>query len=80
MELQGIAGVVSNIFHCISGSVTVVLLSSESFGLLSTCFPLTFSAKVVVELAKANELQAAVLLHPSFVTVDDIKGQTSFCW
>jgi hypothetical protein len=80
LELQGIAGVVSNIFHCISGSVTVVLLSSESFGLLSTCFPLTFSAKVVVELAKANELQAAVLLHPSFVTVDDIKGQTSFCW
>jgi hypothetical protein len=81
LELQGIAGVVSNIFHCISGSVTVVLLSSESFGLLSICFPLTFSAKVVVELAKANELlQAAVLLHPSFVTVDDIKGQTSFCW
>ncbi|KAK4602786.1 hypothetical protein RGQ29_011690 [Quercus rubra] len=31
-------------------------------------------AKVVVELAKAELIQAAVLLHPSFVTVDDIKG------
>ncbi|GJM88510.1 hypothetical protein PR202_ga04581 [Eleusine coracana subsp. coracana] len=31
------------------------------------------AAKVVVELAKAHEIQAAVLLHPSFVTVDDIK-------
>ncbi|NDW60439.1 hypothetical protein G0P98_28840, partial [Yangia sp. PrR004] len=32
-----------------------------------------WGAKVVVELAKAHEIQAAVLLHPSFVTVDDIK-------
>uniref|UniRef100_A0A452Z273 Dienelactone hydrolase domain-containing protein n=1 Tax=Aegilops tauschii subsp. strangulata TaxID=200361 RepID=A0A452Z273_AEGTS len=31
------------------------------------------SAKVVAELAKANEIQAAVMLHPSAVTVDDIK-------
>ncbi|GJM88509.1 hypothetical protein PR202_ga04580 [Eleusine coracana subsp. coracana] len=31
------------------------------------------AAKVVVELAKAHEIQAAVLLHPSVVTVDDIK-------
>ncbi|RLM52871.1 hypothetical protein C2845_PMPSC011935 [Panicum miliaceum] len=32
-----------------------------------------WGAKVVVELAKAKEIQAAVLLHPSFVSVDDIK-------
>uniref|UniRef100_A0ACD5U3Q8 Uncharacterized protein n=1 Tax=Avena sativa TaxID=4498 RepID=A0ACD5U3Q8_AVESA len=32
-----------------------------------------WGAKVVAELAKANEIQAAVMLHPSFVTVDDIK-------
>lgn len=32
-----------------------------------------WGAKVVVELAKAHEIQAAVLLHPSFVTVEDIK-------
>ena len=34
-----------------------------------------FPAKVVVELAKVHEIQAAVLLHPSLITVDDIKGQ-----
>ncbi|XP_010905246.1 endo-1,3;1,4-beta-D-glucanase [Elaeis guineensis] len=32
-----------------------------------------WGAKVAVELAKADEIQAAVLLHPSFVSVDDIK-------
>lgn len=32
------------------------------------------SAKVVVDLAKVELIQAAVLLHPSFVTIDDIKG------
>ncbi|CAM0955620.1 unnamed protein product [Alopecurus aequalis] len=32
-----------------------------------------WGAKVVAELAKANEIQAAVMSHPSFVTVDDIK-------
>ncbi|CAN7049220.1 unnamed protein product [Brassica rapa subsp. trilocularis] len=31
-------------------------------------------SKVVVELSKQELVQAAVLLHPSFVTVDDIKG------
>ncbi|KAJ1405637.1 Dienelactone hydrolase [Sesbania bispinosa] len=33
-----------------------------------------WGAKVVVELAKSRLIQAAVLLHPSFVTLDDIKG------
>ncbi|XP_062176980.1 endo-1,3;1,4-beta-D-glucanase-like [Alnus glutinosa] len=33
-----------------------------------------WGAKVVVELAKSELIQAAVLLHPSFVTLDDIKG------
>ncbi|KAK2980457.1 hypothetical protein RJ640_028865 [Escallonia rubra] len=33
-----------------------------------------WGAKVVVELAKYSYVQAAVLLHPSFVTVDDIHG------
>ncbi|XP_059650138.1 endo-1,3;1,4-beta-D-glucanase-like [Cornus florida] len=31
-------------------------------------------AKVVVELAKHAYIQAAVMLHPSFVTLDDIQG------
>ncbi|KAL5849669.1 hypothetical protein ACOSQ3_007721 [Xanthoceras sorbifolium] len=33
-----------------------------------------WGAKVVVQLAKHEFIQAAVLCHPSFVTVDDIKG------
>ncbi|GLT47496.1 hypothetical protein SLA2020_211910 [Shorea laevis] len=33
-----------------------------------------WGAKVVVQLANAGLIQAAVLLHPSFVNVDDIKG------
>ncbi|KAM0017675.1 putative dienelactone hydrolase, alpha/Beta hydrolase [Helianthus debilis subsp. tardiflorus] len=34
-----------------------------------------WGAKVVVELAKDAEIQFAALLHPSFVTLDDIKGK-----
>lgn len=34
-----------------------------------------FPGKGVVELAKYDFIQAAVLCHPSFVTVDDIKGK-----
>lgn len=37
-----------------------------------------FSAKVVVELAKLSEIQAAVLCHPSLVTVNDIKGKHNY--
>ncbi|EOA32760.1 hypothetical protein CARUB_v10016066mg, partial [Capsella rubella] len=32
-----------------------------------------WGAKVVMELSKEELIQAAVLLHPTFVTVDDIK-------
>ncbi|KAH0738660.1 hypothetical protein KY290_037365 [Solanum tuberosum] len=32
-----------------------------------------WGGKVVVELAKSDNIQTAVLLHPSFVSVDDIK-------
>ncbi|CAN1807352.1 unnamed protein product, partial [Linum perenne] len=37
---------------------------------LETCL---YNPKVVVELAKGSYINAGVLLHPSFVTVDDIK-------
>ncbi|XP_071742044.1 endo-1,3;1,4-beta-D-glucanase-like [Rutidosis leptorrhynchoides] len=33
-----------------------------------------WGAKVVVELAKDADIEAAALLHPTFVTLDDIKG------
>ncbi|PON59777.1 Dienelactone hydrolase [Trema orientale] len=33
-----------------------------------------WGGKVVTELSKSKAIQAAVLLHPSFVTVEDIKG------
>lgn len=32
------------------------------------------AAKVVAELGKSDEIKAAVMLHPSLVTVDDTKG------
>lgn len=35
-------------------------------------------AKVVVELAKTRAIEATVLLHPSFVSMDDIKGIVIF--
>ncbi|XP_076927327.1 endo-1,3;1,4-beta-D-glucanase-like [Bidens hawaiensis] len=33
-----------------------------------------WGAKVVVELAKDAEIQVAAILHPTYVTLDDIKG------
>lgn len=41
---------------------------------------LNLSAKVVVELAKSRLIQAAVLLHPSFITLDDIKGKKFYMY
>ena len=32
-----------------------------------------------MELSKEELIQAAVLLHPTYVTVDDIKGKVTFC-
>nr|XP_009417916.1 PREDICTED: endo-1,3;1,4-beta-D-glucanase-like isoform X1 [Musa acuminata subsp. malaccensis] len=37
-----------------------------------------WGGKVVFELAKSSEIEAAVLCHPSFVNVDDVKGIPSF--
>ncbi|KAH7679542.1 putative hydrolase related to dienelactone hydrolase protein [Dioscorea alata] len=52
-------------------SVIVALKNKgiTSIGVAGFCW----GAKVVVELAKSAEIQAGVLLHPSFVSVDDIK-------
>ncbi|XP_040369882.1 endo-1,3;1,4-beta-D-glucanase isoform X2 [Rosa chinensis] len=36
-----------------------------------------WGGKVVTELAKSEFIQAAVLLHPSFISVDDIEGVKS---
>ncbi|KAK8703780.1 hypothetical protein V6N13_047426 [Hibiscus sabdariffa] len=49
---------------------------ASSIGAAGFCWGglLITSAKVVVELSKVALIQAAVMLHPSFVTVDDIKG------
>ncbi|XP_010532707.1 PREDICTED: endo-1,3;1,4-beta-D-glucanase-like [Tarenaya hassleriana] len=41
----------------------------DAIGATGVCF----GAKVVVELAKRQLIQSAVLLHPSLVSVDDIK-------
>ena len=35
------------------------------------------SAKVVVELSKHPYIQAAVIIHPSFVSLEDIQGKFS---
>lgn len=40
------------------------------------CLFVLSAAKVVVELTKSPHIQAAVLLHPSRITLDDIKGIT----
>ena len=39
---------------------------------LTVCYFL--SAKVVVQLASSDCVDAAVMLHPSFITLDEMKG------
>ncbi|KAK5840987.1 endo-1,3;1,4-beta-D-glucanase-like [Gossypium arboreum] len=48
-------------------------LKSKGFSLIGAA-GFCWGAKAVVELTKAKLIQAAVILHPSYVTVDDIKS------
>jgi len=49
------------------------------FGINSECnVVFHFSAKTVTGLATANLTQASVLLHPSYITVDDVRGMYDF--
>ncbi|PON59779.1 Dienelactone hydrolase [Trema orientale] len=50
----------------------VEALKSKGFSALGAA-GFCWGAKVVTELSKSKSIEAAVLLHPSFVTVDDIK-------
>lgn len=69
MELQGSVGEVKNCF------IFPVKILCEALKLLADIR--ACSGKVVAELAKSDHIQAAVLLHPAMVTVDDIKGMYS---
>ncbi|KAF3601188.1 hypothetical protein F2Q69_00038056 [Brassica cretica] len=53
-----------------SHPVTIKSQCITAIGVAGMCS----GAKVVVELSKQELVQVAVLLHPSFLTVDDIKG------
>ncbi|TKY54060.1 Endo-1,3/1,4-beta-D-glucanase protein [Spatholobus suberectus] len=48
------------------------LKSKGVSAIASVCF--CWGAKVVVELAKSKLIQTAVLMHPSFISLDDIRG------
>ncbi|KAL6134192.1 hypothetical protein ACLB2K_066425 [Fragaria x ananassa] len=52
---------------------TLIRIGFSAIGAAGFCW----GAKVVTELAKSEFIQAAVLLHPSFTTVDDIEGVKS---
>ncbi|XP_028111252.1 carboxymethylenebutenolidase homolog [Camellia sinensis] len=57
-------GIIKKITRCM-----VLIKGISAIGAAGFCW----GAKVVVERSKSDYLQAAVLLHPSLVTVDDIK-------
>ncbi|KAM3204371.1 hypothetical protein P3L10_027780 [Capsicum annuum] len=52
-----------------------VVAALKDRGYLNWSCGFCWGAKVVTELAKSDNIQAAVLLHPSFVKVDDMKGK-----
>ncbi|PON80193.1 Dienelactone hydrolase [Parasponia andersonii] len=57
-----------------SEKAKVVIKDLKSKGFSAIGFAgFCWGGKVVVELAKTDSIRAAMLLHPSFVTVDDIK-------
>ncbi|KAL0919271.1 hypothetical protein M5K25_011357 [Dendrobium thyrsiflorum] len=51
----------------------IAALKSKGFSAIGAA-GFCWGGKVVAELAKADELKAAVMLHPSLVTVDDTKA------
>ncbi|GMN45415.1 hypothetical protein TIFTF001_014617 [Ficus carica] len=51
----------------------VEALKSKGFSAIGVA-GFCWGGKVAVELAKSSSIQAAVLCHPTFVTLDDIKG------
>lgn len=57
-----------------TGDCRQVIAALKSTGILKIGVAgFCWGGKVAVELAKTDNIQAAVLLHPGFVTVDDIK-------
>ncbi|KAM0902371.1 hypothetical protein ACQ4PT_019398 [Festuca glaucescens] len=76
LKKQGVSSV-GAAGYCWGGKHCSVSFTSElhfhGLAYLALRFFLHTSAKVVAELAKANVIQAAVMSHPCFVTVDDIK-------
>ncbi|KAL0437514.1 UNVERIFIED_CONTAM: 1,4-beta-D-glucanase [Sesamum radiatum] len=57
---------------CEDAKPVIELLKSKGISAIGAA-GFCYGAKVVVELAKSGLIQAGVLLHPSFVTEDDIK-------
>ncbi|PON44296.1 Dienelactone hydrolase [Parasponia andersonii] len=53
--------------------LVVEALKSKGFSAIGVA-GFCWGGKFVTELSKSKAIQAAVLLHPSFVTVEDIKG------
>ncbi|POO02300.1 Dienelactone hydrolase [Trema orientale] len=61
-----------------NAKVVIQDLKSRGFSAIGAA-GFCWGGKVVAELAKLNSIQATMILHPSFVTVDDIKGTPPSC-